>query len=158
MKHLFIIFLLIPLFAHSQQNDLHALVSQGGFDKSHNMSISWTLGEFFTETVIQGNKALTQGFQQPNIEITRLPSPDDKAIEASLFPNPTHGWLKIRMAEVTGRYRVEVIDLTGRVLSGSWHKNTEVILDVSEFPAGQYFIYIANQADEKSSTFSIVKF
>jgi hypothetical protein len=39
--------------------------SSGGYFENTNASLSWTLGETATETLVNGNIILTQGFQQP---------------------------------------------------------------------------------------------
>lgn len=158
MKLFTLIILLFPILIYGQKSDLFALVSQGGFNHSSGMSISWTLGEFFTETVNYGDKIFTQGFQQPNIEVDKLPSPDGHTIEARLFPNPTQDWIRLQLTEATGRYQVEVIDVTGRIFSDSWYEKTEILIDVRGLPTGQYFIHVIKPSDQKRSTYSIVKF
>ena len=158
MKFISIFIFLVPILARSQQINLHTLVPQGDYDKSRNMSLSWTLGEIFTETVIARNYAVTQGFQQPYFDIIKLHPTADKVIDVSLFPNPTQGWLTLRMAAVKGKYLVEIIDTAGRILSGKWHEDAQVLLDLSGLPSGQYVIRVANSTAKTHATFSVVKF
>jgi hypothetical protein len=70
---------------------------------------------------------------------------DDSAI--ALFPNPTNNVLNIDMdvAELTGKVNLTVIDMNGRQMSSDTQlSNTQMSIDVSNLPAGQYFLQISN--------------
>ncbi len=70
---------------------------------------------------------------------------DDSAI--ALFPNPTNDVLNVTMdvPEITGKINLKVIDMNGRTMSSdSQLSNSQMSIDVSNLPAGNYFLQISN--------------
>ena len=63
---------LISFYASAQSLSPQVIASAGGYASSGGVSLSWTLGETFTTTLQNGNNILTQGFQQPFIELRIL--------------------------------------------------------------------------------------
>lgn len=43
------------------------IATSGGYSSNTTVSLSWTMGETFTQTLQSGSTVLTQGFQQPNV-------------------------------------------------------------------------------------------
>jgi len=71
---------------------------------------------------------------------------DDSAI--ALFPNPTNDVLNVKMevAEITGKVSLKVIDMNGRMMSSDTQlSSSQMSIDVSTLPAGNYFLQISNE-------------
>lgn len=158
MKHLPVILLCIPFTVFGQDASLHVLPAQGGFAKSETMTMSWTLGEGFTETVYLDEVVVTQGFQQPFFDLQRVTPLSVDPYQANLYPNPTPGNLNLELMNPGDGYRVEVIDLTGKVLQALQATGKIYEIDMSEYPAGQYFVRISSDSDLRQSLFNVVKY
>jgi hypothetical protein len=71
MKHITLtIAWLLSLTVVAQSTSPTVIASSGEYFENANNSISYTLGEIATETFSNGSNILTQGFQQPVVEIT----------------------------------------------------------------------------------------
>ena len=157
MKHLPVILLCIPFAICAQDASLHVLPAQGGFETSETMMISWTLGEGFTETVYLDDMILTQGFQQSYIEFSRVTPLSSDVYQANLYPNPTAGRLNLEVLKPGQGYRVEVVDLNGRVLESLIGTDKVCQIDLTTYPAGQYFIRISSKDNINQSLFNVIK-
>ena len=64
--HLSFAFAIITTFSFAQitPSTISVISAQGGFDKTESISLEWTLGENFVETVSLENNIFTQGFHQ----------------------------------------------------------------------------------------------
>lgn len=58
-----------PQFVNAQTLSPSVLPSAGGYFSAANGSLSWTLGETVTPTLQAGSNILTQGFQQPEVQV-----------------------------------------------------------------------------------------
>jgi type IX secretion system substrate protein/SusE-like outer membrane protein len=128
------------------------------FRVDHDWAINWGAAEFPAGTGTQDgpNILITGGtykvtlnsatgeysFDPPTSVQDLL---DDSAI--ALFPNPTNDVLNINMdvAELTGKIRLAVIDMNGRLMLYDTQLSTsQMSMDVSTLPAGNYFLQISN--------------
>ena len=57
-----LLFLFISSLSFSQNISLSLVSAQGDFNQTENISLEWTLGEIFIETVNYGSTTFTQGF------------------------------------------------------------------------------------------------
>ena len=74
MKKILILlsFLCQSFLLFSQTLSPHVLATAGGYFSAGGNSLSWTMGETFTSTLQNGNVILTQGQQQPYVQLTIL--------------------------------------------------------------------------------------
>ncbi len=73
MKKIYVLFaLFIYINAGAQSLSPKVIASAGGYFASANASLSWTLGETMGQTFSNGGNTLTQGFQQPYVNLTLL--------------------------------------------------------------------------------------
>lgn len=71
MKKLWILgFVLTTLGTNAQTLSPKVMPTSGGYSTGGGNSLSWTMGETFTATLSAGGKILTQGEQQPEINLT----------------------------------------------------------------------------------------
>ncbi|MEZ5072805.1 MAG: hypothetical protein R2751_18085 [Bacteroidales bacterium] len=118
--------LLLTLTHLSGQTELtpSVVASAGGYAEGSNFSISWTLGELAVSTLTGGNLILTQGFQQPLAMSTGTGPVIAELSNISVFPNPVEEMIHIRFdLNLTSDYRIEIQDVTGRILHQNMHRN-----------------------------------
>lgn len=60
-------FLAGTMFCAAQSIERDVVASSGDYFEGADISLSWTLGEVATDTYMNGNTIVTQGFQQPDI-------------------------------------------------------------------------------------------
>ena len=68
----------------------------------------------------------------------------------SLYPNPATSTVKLSMAGVEGMVNCNIIDMSGRVIyNARVNSEAETTIDVSNIPAGAYFVRITNDTFSK---------
>ena len=83
-----------------------------------------------------------------------IEDPENKTIEAHVYPNPTNQLLVIDW-EGSETYEINVYDVLGQSVKVATGQG-EVRLDVSKFPKGQYFIRMTNQNEIQVFTKSFI--
>ena len=137
------------------------IASGGSYAETETMSISWTLGELATATLAGGDMILTQGFQQPFDFGTGI-NPEKLNWQITAFPNPVSDVLFVRFdIQRTREFRIEIQDVTGRVLSLEQHKEIfpgdVVQVNASSFTYGVYFLKVFTPDKEQSQVLIIRK-
>ena len=139
----------IPLQAQMPQQ----VLSAGGHSGTH----SFTLGEAVVDPLPNSSPTLTQGFHQPRLTITALPSPFVD-LDVQAFPNTTFDHLFLQIPpEFPSLYRLRLVAMDGKVLQsdqftvpGRRHE-----FDLTPYAAGIYFLEV--RADQFQQTFKIEK-
>ena len=156
MKNQFTVILIglsTSVFAQSIDNQM---VSSGGnFTSRANGSLSSTLGEPSTQTLIRPQLILTQGFQQPEFVITDVSETDYPEIMVLIYPNPTTDLLHIKTNNLGFSYRV--FDLFGKVLLANEIQKEEVVINLSPFNTSLFFIEIYSDTDNIKKTYKVAK-
>jgi len=62
-------FLLFGAGSFAQTLSPHVTPTQGGYASGSNVSLEWTMGETFTSTLSSGSTELSQGMEQPEVDI-----------------------------------------------------------------------------------------
>lgn len=75
--------------------------------------------------------------------------------DIKVFPNPTNSELKIIVAEHDSPYLIQLLDVTGRLITSLTMYGTYEELDLSNVEKGGYFLYISDS--ENPELFSIRK-
>jgi hypothetical protein len=122
-------------------------------------SISYTLGETVAQTTVNGDKALTQGFQQSKISVSVISGMKDPDISVSIFPNPVSDYLVIRVFKnkdvktqyVASLYNINSILLIDRTFGGS-----EITIPILDLPPGIYLLKLT-VSNKELKTFKIIK-
>lgn len=73
---------------------------------------------------------------------------------AYVFPNPANETVNISWNTTTDETIVELVDISGRVISSQQVNGTSTTLNVSQLPAGTYFVNVI--ADQQVSTAKLV--
>ena len=138
---LFILALWSSAMAWSQSLAPSVIALAGDLEETPSgMTLSWTLGEPVIATHQTASGYLTQGFQQPDLQISTGFIDQTFDFDLSIFPNPAEALLLMQTD-----YRQEVshrlVDIQGKLISkGVWTSQYE--LDVSALPSGIYAIYL----------------
>jgi hypothetical protein len=120
-------------------------------------SISYTIGEGVAQTLTQGDKTLTQGFQQSSISVSILNELTDIGYVISVFPNPVSDELnlKIDKESVDGMFFI-LYDNNGKQVLQKKVESPETTIPVSNMSSGIYVMKIFSGATELKS-FKVIK-
>ncbi len=158
MKFLLSFVLYIPAcILFSQASDQHIIAPQGGYTRSETFTVSWTIGDLVTETIIQDQAILTQGFQQPVILVQEVASDIQNELVAKVFPNPFGNEINISILNGEKEYYVDLFDPAGNRLSRIQSKKSEEIIQLEDLPAAQYLLRISLIESESTKVFKITK-
>jgi hypothetical protein len=124
-----------------------------------------SMGSLSTNQLTQGQKTIT--YQNGNngniavqpIEMVSKHSTFEDTYTTSIFPNPTHGvvTIKVNNAGLSNK-GIVITDAEGKIYSSGSVKNVyanSVVLDMSGFKSGIYFIKI--RVDGTYKTFKVIK-
>ncbi len=154
---IFIIIFAGAIFAKAQH--LTPMVISGGGSDSNtgDYHLSWTLGEATIATHIQQDVTLLQGFHQPNYIFTRLLESPVKDIDIQIFPNPASDHIKIDVAGVRNKLKVELYDLPGRLVMISDLAPSINVIDLSAIPDGAYMLRVSGNNGIRLGIWRILK-
>ena len=148
---------LLPFVLSAQDFKQYIFSSQGNYAESSTMSISWTIGDNFIETLSTGDGSITQGFQQPFLKLVEVKHPELLAFDAQIFPNPTYGKLSVSIKNNEATYNMEVFDIQGRMLLERKSSDPLSEIDLTPYATGTYFLRITDEKAKRTSLFEIVK-
>ena len=128
-------------------------ISTGG-DSFSNASgrIDFTVGEPIIETINLASNQLTQGFHQPEIQITEL-SGDNLGSEMLIYPNPTSGSVSIQMNQVPEGLWFLLYDAAGKLVKSNEVIQRETTINMNDCSSGVYVLKFSN----KTTSFRIQK-
>jgi len=131
--------------------------SGGGSFTQQNVQMSYTIGEPVTETFVAGEKVLTQGFHQTRLVVTSIETAEYLPFSISVFPNPTHNTLNIRLSnEPNSMLSYTIFDVNGKQIFCAESDRVENSFDVTGLAPGMYLLQIA-VGKEYNSSYRIVK-
>jgi hypothetical protein len=154
-------------FGFSQELKPTIIAAGGGSDKTTNISLDWTLGEFAVETISFGGKMYTQGFHQPILVVKSYHSPPANELITGLTgykvfvaPNPAQSFFNVVIEDESGNnLLVTLYDLNGKKLQtkqGSGPKYT-VRMNISPYASGVYLLDIRSRTGKQIGIYKIVK-
>ncbi|MCH2042773.1 MAG: T9SS type A sorting domain-containing protein [Saprospiraceae bacterium] len=101
------------------------------------------------------NVSPSSNLQLPEAVASSVAEVEVNTIQLKSFPNPTQGVVTVELqARSSAEYNIQVVDFLGKVLENRFlevhqgHNNIQ--LDLSNYPAGMYFIY-ANGEDQNQA-------
>lgn len=140
--------------------------STGGFSTNGgNGSLSYTVGEMtMVETFSANGNILTQGFQQPNDNMTGiLDMTHDDFGSFAVYPNPAvdNVWFGIELPE-SGKISIAIFDIIGQKVADVYNSNYtsgKVVqqTNVHSFAAGEYFFTMNFTSDKDGKTHTTTK-
>jgi hypothetical protein len=123
------------------------------------MQLSWSLGEMAVGHwyAKDGAASITEGFQQPTIQVDLLKIRKDALI--SVAPNPVSDLLNITVLDAQDdNLKFTLVDQQGRILIRKrslalWQNE----LDMSAYPVGIYFLQVHKGLRGDMQSYKIVK-
>jgi hypothetical protein len=135
------------------------LAAAGGVDSKQNMTLEWTLGETFVESVTTGEKWYTWGFHQPMLT-ARAVSPNKGGYEVRIYPNPTQDLLKVFIkTPVEEDIKLTLVDVTGKTINTQWVPSgtREMEVRVKHLPEGMYMLSVTSTKGYRINSFKVIK-
>lgn len=149
MRSIVLIFSFIPLMTFSQSITRNLISVASNSETKENINLSYSIGEVIVPTVIQYDKVLTQGFQQPEIVIHKKMNDLFKNIDVQCYPNPVIDYLNIQISNIEDRDNIvfRVFDTRGSEVDHIERKLTDKSYyhyshNFSQLMNGLYFVHI----------------
>ncbi len=151
--------LTLPAMGFAQRLSPSVMATAGGQDKNEQLSLEWTLGESFVETVSLPNRIYTQGFHQPMLRVEDLPQLTSP-YRVRIAPNPVAAILNVAIdAEEDTKFQLNLTDMTGRTFytKSAAVQPDPIQVDMKALPAGVYLLQVATQEGQPVKTVKVVK-
>ena len=155
---IFLCFLLLSSFTITilAQN---VIPSTGGNANGNGGSVSYTVGQIASNMLSGTNGTATQGVQQP-YEISAVTSVDevkDINLICSVYPNPTTGFLILKVANYeNNKFSYCLYGVTGNLIETKKVLANETQISMGNLVSGSYFLKI-NSGSQEIKTFKIIK-
>lgn len=164
--------------ASQAQSISNNVIASGGTTlTSGNVTLEYTVGETFTNTLSSTNNSITQGFHQPNILVARMASNEAKneseignetadkqitdnsiAFHFDVYPNPATDFVNVRINEIPESKCVLILsDETGRVITSKQISDVETQIDFTQLASGKYFITVKTEDGKVKESFKVIK-
>ena len=136
----------------AQSLDPTVISTAGGYDKSDEISLEWTIGELAVATYTGDGHMLTEGFHQPMLQVEDIVLPGQQTaddLSVLIMPNPVRSILSIEITDPQKRVlEFELIDAQGRLVSAmkmdTYVQNLQ--LDLTDYSAGFYVLRVLHPA------------
>ncbi len=144
---------------NAQSTSPQVVSSAGETYKGNIIQLDWTLGEVAITTIQNSSNQITQGFHQPNYNITSVDNLSQKIGEILVYPNPTSDKIEMKLnLHQSQNVKIQLIDINGRLI---WSRKQigsqlESVEDISHLTNGNYFLNF--MINKHSHTFRIQKF
>jgi len=150
------------LVAQSVQVTLSPSVigAAGGFDLKQNISLEWTLGETFVESVTGRDKWYTQGFHQPMLSARAISPSAARGYDIKIFPNPTQELLNVFIKTPEAEdLKLTLVDVTGKTIYTRWVPSgtPEIQVRVKHLPEGMYMLSVVSTKGYRINSFKVIK-
>lgn len=151
----------LAFLAHAQQISSQVVANTGGVLSQGNSQMSYTMGEPITEPQSSSNILLTQGFQQPQLQVTLFDEFGINTANIDIFPNPTQDNVNITFQnDETLSINMTLYDETGRVIHSQGitiSPYEKMKYDLSDFVPGVYFMQLVLDDGKTNKTYRIIK-
>lgn len=131
--------------------------SAGDQNKSTKIDLNWTLGEIIVESTSKDELVLTQGFQQPKIEVISLQEEDVPVNACMVYPNPTNDYVILELTKsIQVPVKFSLFNSEGiAVIKGELTESRNFV-SLRSIPTGTYILKL-NIYDNNSIMFKIIK-
>ena len=137
----------------AQSTDRYVVASAGSNLTADNYSMSFTIGELVAQTFVNGEQ-LGQGFHQVWAIVTAIDDPVVQLLEASVYPNPTPGLLRIESEENAMGI---LMDAQGQMIRRIQLRQGTSELNMTNISTGIYFLQLQSEDELKMQSFKIHK-
>jgi len=160
-KLIIIIFICLTKLAAAQTLSPTVIGSKGGYDKTDDVSLEWTLGEVEVNTFSYSSGIQTDGFHQPVLKVVRIESQIvSPVLNVTISPNPVRSILNVKIqSDVDSKLVLKVLDINGKLcystMANSLNDSKE--LDLANLKSGSYLLNIYNGSGSICQTYKISK-
>ncbi len=130
--------------------------SAGGEAESLSGTVSYSVGQLFTDATTHATGSITEGVQQP-FEITVITAtnkPEINYVQADVFPNPTTGVAILQIDQAnSGTLIAEIYNQQGVFIHESLILETKNTIHMENYPNGLYLIRVK----EKNQLLKVLK-
>lgn len=132
----------------------------GTVSKSDQITLEWTLGETFVQTLAIDKGYHTQGYHQPQVKVIEFSKDGALSYDIIIFPNPAKEILNVSIKTLQkDKLKIKMTDVTGRnILSqNAPGGSTDIQLKTKELPEGIYMLSVINEQGFWIRSFKIIK-
>lgn len=147
----------------SQNNFLSIISSQGGTDKTESISLEWSIGENFVETISLEGNIITQGFHQSYLHQSSTLNVNNSfeySINSIVYPNPTGNQITIQLQNTNDiRLTVSLSEINGKFIKqvSTNLQDSNLDLDIMNLSSGTYLLKISTINGLLLATHKIIK-
>lgn len=131
-------------------------IDSGGESSTSNMQVVYTIGEVATAEFNGTNLKVSEGFIN-DITVKGSLSLEENILKVTVkpYPNPTQDYIHIDYPNLV-KANYLILDSTGKVMLSQQDNGNKHQLNISQFPAGIYFVKATSNTQNLGS-FKIVK-
>ncbi|MGC1389511.1 MAG: T9SS type A sorting domain-containing protein [Bacteroidales bacterium] len=158
---LMLLLLFSGISGFSQDLTPKVLVSAAGLSTAGVIEYSQTIGETAVETFSSAGFILTQGFQQPRIQIIAGTPPEGNGVD--VYPNPATDFIFVKLyGDMARKFNIEIINITGMIVNSVNVDFTEKYyyiqqIGVASLKFGFYFVRVTSDDGTIKRVFKIEK-
>ncbi|MEX0811783.1 MAG: T9SS type A sorting domain-containing protein [Chitinophagales bacterium] len=159
MKYLLAILISLPAFLSAQSIERQVISGQGASYSNGSIQLDQTVGETVITTESSNNIIITQGFHQPESDLTINVPEIERAVEMKIYPNPTSSQVFVDITKVEAEsINIQLIDLSGKLLylkEGVAPLATKESIDMTPFATGTYILLLRDEKGQTVENFKI---
>ncbi len=159
LKALGVAALLTFTFSLSTVSAQESINTTGGNASGSGGSMSYTVGQVMYQTHLGTSRSVAQGVQQPYeiSVITAIEEAKGINLSVSAYPNPTIGYLILRVDEFEiSNFSYQLYDMSGRLLQNQKITDNQTSIVMSNLVPATYFVKVV-QGIKEVKTFKIIK-
>jgi len=144
---------------NAQSAKPEVLATSGTHFTGTNAELSWTIGEVIIETVSNTGNILTQGFHQPDDQVTTVEEALPNHIQVNVFPNPVTEKITVTIENNTLDLVVIIYDMTGRKLISEeiGYLQNSIEFNMIDFANAGYLFHLHSKDKKYNATYKIQK-
>lgn len=169
--------ILLPAFTfifavlQAQSDNQHIITPNGSEQKGESLYLTWTLGDLVTEAQVTTTGMVTQGFQQPTLQVYPFTEGDEgkeitqdpqitvraSSLDVAVYPNPFNEEITVNVNNEEKEYYIDLLDATGRLISRNKVSSPQETLNLSKLPSAEYLLRVSLVASDESRIFQLIK-
>ncbi len=146
----------LSLTAYAQHREV---ISTAGSDTTLNdMHLTYTLGEPVVAKKAVGEKYLTSGFQQSDVDVVVALEATEVIAEVKVFPNPSTEYFYVSFAgEVPENYKVVFHNVKGFFVYSRDCEGKTQRFETLDWAPGAYYMTILDPSGTRLNQFKVIK-
>lgn len=131
------------------------IASGGDFQSNSEAAVSYTIGEPVIATASGSPGILTQGFQQPWVDINTVLDEPSAGPEMSVYPNPVRHTLHLALGQDPSGERYALYDAAGKLITDARIGSSITDIDMESYASGSYHLRVLSNDGSPLRTFKI---